>query len=207
MVKLFLCVKTKDVAALSHVKKKIEDKLGSDCTIKEPVLKEPRIKIVGDFSPDLSDNEIMDCLTRQNDFIMENAKIEVVKIKKRADYVCVIIKTDESTFKQMIKARKVKIQFSVCQIFEDIELIRCYKCSRMGHFMDNCPSASTICPNCTEAHEQRKCHNKYFKCINCAEMNHKMGTNESTDHASWSFLCPYVKRNWNKRKNRTVYMK
>lgn len=64
-----------------------------------------------------------------------------------------------------------------------IELIRCMKCNKFGHFVANCKSFTDTCAVCAQAHRSSECTDKtHPKCVNCPA--------GSDGHPSWSRMCP-----------------
>lgn len=202
----------KSVSDLENVKNKIEKQMGDKITVNEPKCKEKVVKIVGRFNSDIDNNEIVKRIKIQNDFIPSNAQLEIIEVKKRNAYVCVLLKADEDSFINLIKAGKVKILWSICNVYENCSVLTCYKCSRHGHKQENCISTVTICGNCTGNHHVSMCDGTApLKCIQCHErnikLNQNMNTNMNTNHPSWSFKCPILNEKWRKLQRNSVYLK
>lgn len=99
----------KNIQSMNAVKQKIQSSdLGSVCNVKEPKEKEKRLKIVGNFNPEIEDSEIITRIIKQNDCVPDNAVIEIVKRQNRSAYVCVVIKTDDATFTNVLNTGKVR---------------------------------------------------------------------------------------------------
>lgn len=129
-----------------------------------------------------------------------------MKINKRNNYVCVIIKVnDEATFKKMVEAGKVRIKWCVCKLFKVLPMLKCYKCNRFSHGIENCTSSVEICAACTGDHHSSNCNSKVYKCINCIDENLQFNLQNPISHPSWSMLCPIMRRKWSRTKRNARY--
>ena len=74
--------------------------------------------------------------------------------------------------------QKIKIDYLSCSVFLRPNSIRCYKCQRLGHIIQNCTGDIT-CVVCGEGHDSKECTNPP-NCINCSkltlESNHRAGS-------------------------------
>lgn len=195
----------KDPAAVDEIKKKLSNDLGNTCSISEPKVKERIVKIVGSFNQELDEDEIINRIKKQNDYIGVNASLEIIKITKRSKYVVILLKADEDSFRKLIENGKCKILWSNCNVYQHISPIYCYKCNRYDHMIENCLSTTDICGKCSEKHKTADCTSKSVCCINCIEANTAFNKNELIDHPAWSFKCPIMKRKWSQRQKRTFY--
>lgn len=159
----------------------------------------PRVKIVG-FSEVMQD-EFISKLLKQNN-LPDNAELKVVRFTKskklKDNPMSVVLEVDACTFKILLNAKYVNIEWERCPVFESIDVLRCFRCSEFGHIAANC-NKPFCCPKCTECHEATECMSEYEKCINCTIANKAQNVPADqqleVNHCSWSNECPvYLKR-------------
>lgn len=162
----------------------------------------PRVKIVG-LSEDVDASELVPILKKQNGLSpsSEITLIRMRKIEKRKNFPFIaILETDAQTFETLIQRQRVNIRWDRCRIVEDVNVYRCFKCSRYGHKASSCGNP-TCCPVCAGDHDVRECDATFEKCINCELKNKQMDKGNpydellSINHSAWSPNCPiYQKR-------------
>ncbi len=56
----------------------------------------------------------------------------------------------------------------------NLQLTRCFKCSRWGHAQGHCPAPHSTCGHCGEQHNTKECQNtRATFCTNCKSRSHK----------------------------------
>ena len=86
--------------------------------------------------------------------------------------------------------RAITNGLNICDKWGHIEKIKCkpiqcLKCQGWNHFTKDCIKEKDTCGNCAENHRTNKCTIATRKCHSC----------KTTDHASWSRMCPmYMKK-------------
>ena len=68
-----------------------------------------------------------------------------------------------------------------CKAYDEFNLNPCLQCGGFGHSTKKCIN-TRVCLKCSKNHEQTKCTNKEFCCINCINSNIKLKTKYDTQH-------------------------
>ena len=204
-----------DAESVNVVKKKVDEAIGSSFDVSEPKELQPRLKIVG-FEPDYCDNnKFLDAFSNQNkDIVNDEAQFELIQDPKQqlsGKRMCTaIIGVDMNTFKRALTKQKVYIGWSSCAIYEQVDVVRCFKCQEYNHISANCKSASTVCCFCSESHDgvkecPHKGDDKSFKCANCYKANAKYGLNIDVNHSVMSLQCPVLRKKIEQKKKNIRY--
>lgn len=152
-----------------------------------PVL--PMVKITGIFTEYEDSSDVVFELKKQNPWL-SNLEFKVVR-----DYT---VTTDSGKYMNLIISCDIFIKkascifgFSSCKIFEYVDVLRCIKCQRFGHFARDC--------TCTFIETCRKCHQQHAtntcvlptinKCSNCINEN-KKGASFNSKHRTSDERCP-----------------
>lgn len=151
--------------------------------VRQPKNLTPQIKIV--HIPTLSDQELIDKLREQNDWL-EDSTLEVNQqygmAGPRKNYKVAILDCDIQTQLQFIERGTCMLGFSEKRCFEHVELMGCGKCMDFSHVSANCKNKLS-CRHCSEEHHVSGCPNKERPpvCSNCKR--HKYPHNHSLrDH-------------------------
>lgn len=76
-----------------------------------------------------------------------------------------------------------------CKIFEYVDVLRCNKCQRFGHFVRDC-TFGEICRSCHQNHPTNTCELESInKCSNCIAEN-KKGASYNSKHRTSDEKCP-----------------
>nr|CAI5820388.1 unnamed protein product [Callosobruchus analis] len=73
--------------------------------------------------------------------------------------------------------------FGRCYVSDHIRVIRCSKCSAIGHLEKNC-KLSVVCPHCSGDHRYSQCSSQVLKCTNCVKSNEKFKAKLDVNHSS-----------------------
>ena len=77
--------------------------------------------------------------------------------------------------------KKVKLNWNVCPVYNNLNLRQCLKCHDYGHSSKKCNSIK--CANCSKDHATASCiEQKNVCCINCPNANDKFKTKRDTKH-------------------------
>lgn len=190
---------------IDKLKEEVQNKLGEDFMIHAVQKKKPRLKIVG-IDECLPEEEIKNCIYSQNSCVNKDvAEIKVVVIKKMKTKYMAIIEVDKNTFNSILEKGKLKLGWSVCAVFESVNILRCFKCMGYGHKAENCTN-NTTCSKCgDQGHKMEECVSDLVKCVNCTITNEKFGLKLDYNHTAVNYMCPVYKRQIERRKERIDY--
>lgn len=119
---------------------------------------------------------------------------DVKSIKKVNSRYRAIIEINKDTFQTVTNIGKLKIGWSICSVYEHVDLIRCFKCYSFHHMADKC-SKSAICSKCGENDHNTESWNKTSpRCINCVTANANFGFTLPTNHSIFDKMCPVFQK-------------
>lgn len=198
-------IKCNDENAMRSIKEKLDKNANGEIKVSEPKKMTPRVKVVGFETEYLDHDKLINTLKIQNaDIFDESAVIEVIRVNKQPKSCTAVLSIDHQSFCKCIN-KKVSIGWYKCAIFEQIDVIRCFKCNQFGHVANECKSATIVCPLCADEHDIKQCKSNFRKCINCFRNNEMFNTNKPTDHSAMSIRCPLMVSRVQKRKNEIRY--
>lgn len=138
-----------------------------------------------------------DIILRQNE-IKEIKHFKIVKVirvpGRKFNAVSVICEIDSEVFQQIIRWGRLNIDFEICRVVEQVNILRCYNCCAYGHRSNDCTNEKK-CVRCAGSHDLKECSSNDEKCSNCVALNNERKLNLNVDHAAWSKHCPVFKRN------------
>lgn len=185
---------------VEEVKKKMQD-----YEIKKVEGKNPRIKIV-DISEDTVEQEIIDCIKNQNSGLEDIKILKFIKMWKNNKTLrsSVIIEVDGNSFKKIIDKGKINIGWNVCRVFEEISVLRCYKCCGYNHIAKDCKSEE-VCVRCGSNNHKSDVCDKKMSCINCVKTNSRFNLKLEVDHSAIDQCCSVYKRYTQINRNKINY--
>lgn len=130
--------------------------------------------------------------------------VREVKLSHRT-YHTAYIRTDKRTFDKIMFTGKLNILWDRVKCYENVNVLRCYKCSRFGHISEKCPSENFTCGRCCGDHDSKQCTESDFKCINCVVNNRELGLNLPVNHSAWDAKCISLQKRIEKVTNRIRY--
>lgn len=167
----------------------------------------PRVKIVGITE---KPHNLVDQLKKQNR-LPELAELKLLRINEVNNTsdksFTAFFECNAVAFDSLMKSRYVYIEWERCQVYEVVDAMRCFKCSKFGHKSSSCRNAF-CCPKCSGEHNVRDCPSQIEVCINCKEQNRLRKQNEEpldAAHAAWSRNCPFNKKRLKLAKQRIDY--
>lgn len=173
-------------------RKMASDKLAANYEIKEVASLLPRIKIVG-LSEKFEADELISCLRLQNNTVIlpdsECKFLTLKSLRKREDVFQATMQVDRQTYGRVLASGRLFVGYDNCAVYDAIEVKRCYRCSKFGHFSKECRQR-VVCPKCSENHNVKECKSTQEKCVNCVEVNNKLGLGFDVNHAAWDGQCP-----------------
>lgn len=176
--------KTEDLLNLTY-----QDKL----LVKKVQQNSPQIKITRIFTKLTSTDDIMNQIRDQNHWL-RTAIFTVAReysiTTPNGTYRNLIINCDLILQKEFVRRESIIFGLSECSCFEYVDVLRCNKCLRYGHFARECSFLPT-CRKCTEHHETEACVAVQVieKCTNCI-LSNKRGTAYPTKHRTTDERCP-----------------
>ena len=101
-----------------------------------------------------------------------------------------VIEVNSQTRRQLLQ-NKLKLEWMIYNIDDDVSFSRCFKCSRYNHRHTECKSEETY-PLCAGRHKLKECTalRPDYKCVNCAAYNaHNKDRKPHENHPSldWNF--------------------
>lgn len=146
--------------------------LGKKYDISIPKKKNPCFKVT-DIEEQMSEEELIDCIKKQNLFLVhDNMELNLIAHKKMKTRYMAILETDPTTWKRVMDEGSLCIGWSTyCRVFDYVTTFRCFKCAGFNHKADDCKS-DVSCLKCGASdHNKEKCKSTIMKCLNCIEMN------------------------------------
>lgn len=129
-------------------------------------------------------------LIKQNDLTCNCEDINVVHKNKNGG---IVIAVAASIRNILIQKKTVYIGWARCTITDYFSVIRCFNCSKFGHFKSKCNEQVPTCPKCAEHHEVKNCKSQVSRCINCINHNNDNRTNFPIDHSARDSSCQVYK--------------
>lgn len=203
-----IAVLCKDSESVQKIEDKLSKGLKKDWTVFIAEKKWPLIAICGVDQDDFANTGrfVQELRLRNDD--LNDAKINFVKIQKgRNETRNVILECDIPTFERMMNKKKVSIGWSVCNVYEYVNVLQCFKCNKYGHIAKEC-NHEKVCSKCNGQHDPSECVADKFICGNCVAYNERLKESETklaTDHPVFSIKCPIYKQKYVERKKIVKY--
>ncbi|CAH1984698.1 unnamed protein product [Acanthoscelides obtectus] len=186
------------------------EKLADKYEIKEVSSFHPRVRIAG-MTCKLPEGDVIKSIRAQNkEAFTEHSQCKVVEIKpikKRSDIYQAVINLDMDTYNKDLSvcSSKLFVGYDVCDVFDAIDIKRCFNCSGFSHYSKECKSKKFHCPRCSENHLVKNCKATSLKCINCMKSNNERNTEFDAAHAAWDSRCPYYLQRIEEFKSRLIF--
>ena len=167
--------------------------------VKEAKVLRPRIRISG-ISKDVGEDNVMFYVTRQNEFVFgDDSKCKLLKlspVRNNLDISQALIEVDYPTDKRALSIGHCLVGLNSCNIYDAIDISRCYKCNGFHHTFRNCKSKEPSFPRCAGSHVVKDCNADILKCVNCLSLKEKSkADNIVVEHAAWDYnLCTAYKQ-------------
>lgn len=189
-----IVIECTDSDECDDVRNKIVSELGSEYDITNIETMKPRIKIFG-MNEEISKEMLESLLKEQNDSL-KDAEMNVLKVVRDVkDKTCfnAIIQIDSKSFSHIMKTKKLKVNWNICQVREHYSIMRCHKCAGFDHTHDAC-TANATCGYCNGSHLSNECESQTLCCPNCTYAHIKMKLSLDTNHNAWSRKCEALTR-------------
>lgn len=97
-----------------------------------------------------------------------------------------------NVFSKLMNLKKVYINWQRYAVYEDLSVVRCFKCQQYYHKSENCPNKE-VCEYCTGEHHIKECPKSIKKCANCSWNNNNYNVNYNVNHEANNPECPSYK--------------
>lgn len=170
--------------------------------LEKPKGRKPRI-LVKDVPGSMDDDNFLHSLFNQNikdeikmteeDFLKSSKIVRRRPVANGRKWIGVEI-TPEVRSHLMSTKDKLFIDWAMCRVEDDVEVVRCHKCQLHGHVIKYCSETKFTCAHCAGEHESRECTKKSLAdftpiCASCKRFK------KPHDHATGSSGCPsYVSK-------------
>lgn len=101
---------------------------------------------------------------------------------KKSKKWTVHVETSGTTYKKLLNSR-MDMGWTTCHVFEDLRILRCYKCGAFGHKAMDCKHERK-CTYCAGLHDRSQCNKEVKKCVNCYYVCHNYNAAHKFDHDS-----------------------
>lgn len=180
--------------------------LSKDYEIIETSLRNPRVKIPG-LKCVYSEAELERVIKTQNEMIItenESFKVSFIKSFKAKGYKTAFAECSPRLFQILLQNKKIFIGWERYSIYEDISVLKCYKCQQFHHKSNVCTNRQA-CSRCGGEHEFKDCTSQAKKCTNCQISNEKYKTQHKIEHEGNDPECPSYKYQIDIAKSRINY--
>lgn len=203
-------VKCETEKANERMKQEMIIKMGKEYDIEETKMRKPMVKIVNmDWKPtkELDNNTIIEAVYNQNEFLnIEEDEVNVKLFRETKDKKpYLILECNGSAHRKLLLRGKINLGYKRCHVYDNLYIVRCFKCNGFNHTSQHCKSSSEICSKCSLSHNSKHCNSQEIQCINCKKHNELTKTNLSTDHHSFSTSCTVYQKKLQGIKERTNY--
>lgn len=184
---LIKCTNKNDIEIL---KKEAHNKL-KEYDIQVTKLRWPRFKIVG-FSDELDQHQITRSILEQNQIREDpnNLRITFIrKPKKNGGLSTIYGECSPNIFRRLMNLQKIYIGWKRYPVYEDLSIVRCFKCQQPHHKLDKCQN-KVACEYCADEHKGEVCPRSLERCVNCTTANEKYKVNYNFHHAANDPECP-----------------
>lgn len=198
-----IILKCKTLEETEKVRKEAEKYLGQQYQIKMPEQKNPSVKIV-DFEENVTKEEFITCLKKQNAFLREDdVELEVIIIKKMKTRYMAIVECDPKTHGKLLGEKMVCIGWSSsCRVFDYVRMLRCFNCGGYNHKAETCKKRN-VCIQCgEEGHNKDNCKCTNYRCLNCIEANNNSNSNFDVNHSIFDVKCQVYQKIFNIQKQK-----
>lgn len=181
-------------------------RLGHKYDVKVPLLKKPKIKIVG-LDEEYDEEKLRYAILNQNKFVPRNAELKLIVCKKMRIKWFAIVECDAETYRCIIDNGALCVEFNACSVYEHVEVRRCYNCFGFFHSSKYC-TKPRVCLKCGgSGHLAKDCVREEVDrvCPNCVDANEKFGLGLDVKHSSFHPTCPILNRNISNQKKSVDY--
>nr|CAI5829121.1 unnamed protein product [Callosobruchus analis] len=174
-----------DDKSLAKLKDYAIHKLGSKYNINNTRLYNPRILLKNIKTPeDSSDADIIENIRSVNNMQdLKNQDMKIITKLRFRNSTDLVVEVSPEVRRFFLARGYVYAGFGRCYVSDHIRVIRCSKCSAIGHLEKNC-KLSVVCPHCSGDHRYNQCSSQVLKCTNCVKSNEKFKAKLDVNHSS-----------------------
>nr|CAI5855613.1 unnamed protein product [Callosobruchus analis] len=181
-IKNGIIIHCEDKKSQETLEEHAKTKLGSKYTVNQTRQLNPRLLIKNvRYKEGTTDDEIVDDLQSLNH--IECHEMKIVTKLKYGNSINLVLEVAPALRNKLTSQGYIYAGWGRCSVVDHVRLLRCYKCSGLGHSEKICKS-NIICPACTGSHHLKNCTSHALKCINCERSNDKYKTKFDTNHSS-----------------------
>lgn len=173
----------------------VKSELCNDYIVEISKLKKPRVVITGLNQKYESNIELLDELRDLNQSIDDEDLLDI-KYTRQSKFNkkwILYAETNAKTFKKIVN-KELNIEWGQCKVFEDLNILRCFRCSSFGHKTKDCKNPQKVCAHCSGNHNKYICKKERLRCINCFYAKGENGKGD-IGHSSDDVNCPiYAKK-------------
>lgn len=190
-----IAIYCKDTNSVGKIKNNVEEKLGEDYEAFIPKEIKPKILISG-MSENYDKETIVNKLKNQNTWITEKELkcIRIYETKRKINKFNAIVEMCVEDYNETLKKGKIIIGWDVCRVYENFQVMRCYKCLEYGHKKDRCLEENNKCLKCGGDHLAKECKAEEERCVNCVKANKKYNLGLNERHSCIDRNCEVYRR-------------
>ena len=176
---------------LDKIKNKLNEKMSDKYSMYKYTPFLPRIKIIGKF-PSNDKQVLEEKICSQNFQDLEDSYFKLLHIKdnKQKKFTTLFAEVNKITYNCIATNKRIAIQFERYKVYDDFNVLRCYKCCHYGHSKNNCKSKVEFCFKCSAQHKTSECSSNEKLCVNCSLSNKNFNTAYKCDHHATDKNCP-----------------
>lgn len=201
-------IECKDKNSSEQLRSEALETLGENYQVVLPKKRKPKMKIC-DMSENLTEDELLDYLIKQNECFKSKDEVKVLKInenkQKKFQRFEAIVETNVVNYENVLKCNKLSVNWDKCKVFPYIKVTRCFKCSGFNHHQKDC-NKTVACGLCAGQHETKDCKSDIKCCVNCVWCVKNLKMNLDTNHDSFSKNCKVLKRKYEQEERRIDLM-
>nr|CAH7727442.1 unnamed protein product [Callosobruchus chinensis]CAH7741289.1 unnamed protein product [Callosobruchus chinensis]CAH7742954.1 unnamed protein product [Callosobruchus chinensis] len=203
-IKNGIIIHCEDKKSQETLEENAKTKLGSKYTVNQTRLWNPRLLIKNvHYKQGTTDDEIMDDLQSLNH--IESNEMKLVTKLNYGNTTNLVLEVTPALRNKLTYQGYIYAGWGRCSVTDHLRLVKCYKCSGLGHSEKICKS-TIICPACTGSHHLKDCTSHTLKCINCERSNDKYKTKLNTNHSSIdTSKCSVLQNYINRLKSNIAY--
>lgn len=200
-----IVIKCNNEESMKKMENEVKERCGEHYNVKVPKLVNPKI-MVNAIDNEVDEDKLIEIILNQNKISGEMKLVKCFKKPSNISKYNAIIEVDKDLFKMLMDDDDphLNIGWYKCQIFDKVNVKRCFKCWGFNHNAGNCTN-QIRCPKCGGEHYIADCKNEKIECTNCTKTNSRLNLNLDVGHDSRDYKCPVYLRRLEKEKEKINY--